>query len=171
MHLETERLLITDLRPDMAQAICENSQDEDTRRFVPDEVFETAEEAAEVINFLISQYGTEDGPLLHPVLKKSGENIGYVQLCPIAEGWEIGYHVAKQYTGNGYATEAVAAFLPVMAKKKGISSVYGICLKENIASEKVMKKCGFRNVFTSVGLYQGEDRMIVKNIWEASDER
>ena len=170
MHLETERLMIVDLRPDMAQVICENSQDEDNRRFVPDEVFDTAEEAGEVVKYLISQYETEDGPLLYPVLKKTGENIGYVQLCPVEEGWEIGYHIAKRYTGNGYAAEAVAAFLPVMAKKKGISVIYGICLRENAASEKVMEKCGFKNVFTGVGPYQGEDRMIVKNVWEAPEK-
>lgn len=165
MHIETERLIITDLCADMAQVICDNSQDEDNRRFVPDEVFETAEEAGEAVAYLMSQYETEDGPLLYPVLKKTGENIGYVQLCPVEEGWEIGYHIAKRYTGNGYAAEAVAAFLPVMAKKKGLSQIYGICLRENTASERVMEKCGFKNVFAGIGPYQGEDRMIVKNIW------
>ena len=39
--LKTERLTITEFTPDMAQAVHENSLDEDNRRFVPDEVFET----------------------------------------------------------------------------------------------------------------------------------
>ena len=42
--LKTERLTITEFTPDMAQAVHENSLDEDNRRFVPDEVFETVEE-------------------------------------------------------------------------------------------------------------------------------
>ena len=46
MRIETERLLITDFTPDMAEVVHLNSLDEDTRRFVPDEVFETIEEAA-----------------------------------------------------------------------------------------------------------------------------
>ena len=41
MRTKTKRLVITELTPDMAQAVHENSLDEDTRRFVPDEVFET----------------------------------------------------------------------------------------------------------------------------------
>lgn len=51
-NLETERLVITEFTPDMAQAVHENSLDEDTRRFVPDEVFETVEDAADAIDFL-----------------------------------------------------------------------------------------------------------------------
>ena len=149
----------------MAKAVHENSLDDDNRRFVPDEVFETENDARETVEFLISQYGSADGPLVYPVFTKRNENIGYVQLVPIDDGWEIGYHIAKKYTGNGYATEAVSAFLPVIAEKKSLSEIYGICLKENIASVKVMEKCGFENLYSGTGEYQGETRDIVKNIW------
>ncbi len=167
MYLETERLIVTDFTEDMAMDVHLNSLDEDNRRFVPDEVFETLEDAQETVSFLIGQYGGEEGPYVHPVLKKSGENIGYVQLVPVDDGWEIGYHMAKRYTGNGYATEAVRAFLPAAAKKKGLDRIWGICLAENKASAKVMEKCGFVNVFRGVGPYQGEQREIIKNIWFA----
>ena len=77
MRIETERLVITEFTPDMAQAVHENSLDEDNRKFVPDEVFETVEEARETIGFLISQYGGTAGPLAYPVLTKAGgANIG-----------------------------------------------------------------------------------------------
>lgn len=167
MNLETERLLITEFTMDMAQVVQENSVDEDNKRFVPDEVWETAEETKETLEFLISQYGAFDGPLVYPVIvKETEDNIGYVQLCPIDNGnWEIGYHIAKKYTGNGYATEAVRAFLPVIAKQAGITEVFGICLVENKASLAVMKKCGFENVFTGIGKYQGIDREIARNVW------
>ena len=86
MHLETERLIITDFTLDMAQDVHLNSLDEDNRRFVPDEVFETVEEARGTIEYLMGQYGGEEGPFVHPVLLKTGENIGYVQLVNIGEG-------------------------------------------------------------------------------------
>ena len=165
MHIETQRLIITDFTMDMAETVHLNSLDEDNRRFVPDEVFETVEEARETLEFLIGCYGGEDGPYVHPFLLKTGENIGYVQLVPIEEGWEIGYHVAKQYTGKGYATEAVRAFLPYAAEKKELSEIWGICLADNTASVKVMEKCGFTNVFRGEGPYQGQQRQIVRNIW------
>ena len=98
MRIETERLIITEFTPDMAQAVHENSLDEDNRRFVPDEVFETVDDARETIECLMGQYGRSDGPLVYPVLTKAGsKNIGYVQMAPIGNGiWEIGYHIAKQ---------------------------------------------------------------------------
>ena len=167
MRIETERLIITDFTPDMAEAVHLNSLDGDNRRFVPDEVFETTGEAREAIEYLIGRYGGEEGPFAYPVLLKTGENIGYVQLVRIGEGWELGYHIAKQYTGNGYATEAVRAFLPAAAAEKHLAAVYGICLAENTASARVMEKCGFTHVYRGPGQYQGADREIIRNIWYA----
>ncbi len=170
MRIETERLIITEFTPDMASDVCENSHDEDTGRFVPDEVFETVEDARETIAFLMNQYGRSDGPLAYPVLTKHDEsNIGYVQIVPIGNGdWEIGYHIAKSYTGNGYATEAVKAFLPVMAAEIGIHEVHGICLSENKASKHVLRKCGFIPVYEGIDEYQGEKREIFRSIWSGS---
>ncbi|MBQ1437695.1 MAG: GNAT family N-acetyltransferase [Ruminococcus sp.] len=161
--IETERLTITEFTPDMAQAVHENSLDEDNRRFVPDEVFETVDEAAETIEFLMSQYGGSDGPFVYPVLIKDGANIGYVQAIPLDDGfWEIGFHVGEKYTKNGYATEAVKAFLPVIMNKLGIEKIKGICLSENIASRKVMEKCGFVLEFEGIDSYQGDQRQICR---------
>lgn len=168
MRIETERLIITEFTPDMARDVCENSHDEDNRRFVPDEVFETVEDAKEAIAFLISRYGRTDGPLVYPILtKQDGINIGYVQMVPIGGGnWEIGYHIAKRHTGNGYATEAVKGFLPVITETLGINKVYGICLSENEASKQVLHKCGFNPVFEGIGDYQGERQPVYQSAWE-----
>lgn len=174
MRIETDRLLITNFSPDMAEAVHLNSLDEDTRRFVPDEVFETIDEARDTVEFLVGQYDSEEGPFVHPILLKTGENIGYVQLVKLEKGWEIGYHVAKSFTGNGYATEAVRAFLPVIAKEKHISEVYGICLAENKASIRVMEKCGFEAVDEACinkHDYQGQDRPICVFRWEPSKQK
>ena len=161
--IETERLTITEFTPDMAQAVHENSLDEDNRRFVPDEVFETVDEAAETIEFLMSQYDGSDGPFVYPVLIKDGANIGYVQAIPLDDGfWEIGFHVGEKYTKNGYATEAVKAFLPVIMNKLGMEKIKGICLSENIASRKVMEKCGFVLEFEGTDSYQGDQRQICR---------
>ena len=167
MRIETERLIITDFTPDMAEDVHKNSLDEDNRRFVPDEVFETVAAAREAIGYLMGQYGGSEGPFVHPVLTKTGENIGYVQMVNIGEGWELGYHIAKAFTGRGYATEAARAFLPAMAEEYHLDKIYGICLADNLASVRVMEKLGFENLFTGIGPYQGAQRPIVKNIWKA----
>ena len=90
MKIETERLIITEFTMDMAEAVHLNSLDEDNRRFVPDEVFETVEEAADTVGFLMGVYKNGDGPLVYPVLLKDGTYIGYVQAVPFDDGtWEV----------------------------------------------------------------------------------
>ena len=171
MRIETERLIITEFTPDMAQAVHENSLDEDNRRFVPDEVFETVEDAEETLAFLISRYGRSDGPFAFPVLTRAeGKNIGYVQLVPLGGGiWEVGYHIAKPYTGNGYAKEAVQAFLPFITDAIGINEVHGVCLADNTASRHVLARCGFIPVFEGISDYQGEQRKVFKSVWKKGD--
>ena len=163
MKIETERLIITEFTMEMAEAVHLNSLDEDNRRFVPDEVFETVEEAADTVGFLMSVYENGDGPLVYPVLLKDGTYIGYVQAVPFDDGtWEVGYHIGGNYTKKGYASEAVKAFLPVIMPKLGLSKISGICLADNKASIKVMERCGFVKEYEGIGPYQGEERMICK---------
>ena len=67
MRLETERLIITEFDLSMVESVHKNSLDDDNRRFVPDEVFETVEEAKETIEFLMSVYESGDGPQVYQV--------------------------------------------------------------------------------------------------------
>ncbi len=164
MRIETERLVITEFDLSMAESVHKNSLDEDTRRFVPDEVFETVEDAKETIEFLMTVYESGEGPFVYPVLLKDGRNIGYVQLVPIEAGYEVGYHIGKEYTNKGYATEALKAFLSEIMPKKELDKVYGICVSENLASKKVLEKSGFIKEYEGVGEYQGESRQIAKYI-------
>ena len=135
---------------------------------MPDEVFETVEEAAETVEFLMGCYISHEGPLVYPVLLKNGTYIGYVQAVPFDDGtYEIGYHIGGGYTKQGYATEAVTAFLPVIMYQLSIKEIKGICLADNKASVKVLERCGFTKLYEGVGNYQGEDRQICKFIFQS----
>jgi RimJ/RimL family protein N-acetyltransferase len=159
--------MITEFTLEMAEAVHLNSLDEDNRKFNPNEVFETVEIAKETVEFLMSVYENGDGPLVYPVLLLDGTNIGYVQAVPFDDGnWEIGYHIAKEYAGNGYATEAVEAFLPVIMEKLNITEMLGICVAENIASIKVLEKTGFVKEFEGMGTYQDEEREICRFVYK-----
>ena len=166
MNIKTERLEITEFTLDMVEAVHLNSLDEDNRKFNPNEVFETMEDAQDTVEFLMSVYENGDGPLVYPVLLPDGTNIGYVQAVPMDDDkWEVGYHIAQKYVGKGYATEAVKAFLPVVMKELNITEILGICVAENIPSIKVLEKAGFVKEFEGIGNYQGEDREICRFIY------
>jgi len=149
----------------MAESVHLNSLDEDNRKFVPDEVFETKDIAEKVLTSLISFYDIEGKPKVYAVVLNDGQHIGHVQAAPIGKGWEIGYHIGKAFTGNGYATEAVKVFLPFILDKLNISEIVGICHSSNMASRKVMENCGFTLQFERLGLYQWKIKKIRKYIY------
>ena len=158
-------LTIKTMDTSMCRDVWQNSLDEDNRRFVPDEVFETIEDAKEVIDFIIQSYDTKEGPFIYAVTRNEDDaNIGYVQLIKIDDGWEIGYHIAKRFTGHGYATTAVKLFLDYIKNKTDLKEIIGIALADNKASVRVLEKCGFSTVFVGAGPYQGKQRNIVKTI-------
>lgn len=165
LHIETERLRIVPFTAAMADSVCRNSLDRDNREFLPDEVFETPAEALETILYLMDCYDG-DGPQVYPVLLRDGTQIGHVQAVPLADGsWEIGYHIGAAYTGKGYATEAVRAFVPVIMDRLGINRIWGICRADNPASEAVLRRCGFAPQYKGPGLHHGRQREICRYLY------
>ena len=160
MKLQAERLYITHFTLDMAESVHLNSLDADNRRFVPDEVFETTAIAEKVIAQLMEFYDMDGKPKVYPILLNDGKQIGHVQAAPIRKGWEIGYHVGEAYTGKGYASEAVKIFLPFILEQLNICAIVGVCHADNIASCKVMEKCGFTLEHEGFGLYQRKVKKI-----------
>lgn len=157
MRIDTPRLIVTELDASMAEAVHRNSVDADNRRYLPDEVFETAEDARAAIAWLTGCCEKREGPQVFAVTLRDGTVIGQVEAAPITGGWEIGYHLASAYTGRGYATEAVRAFLPAIMARLRISEISGVCLKENTASAGVLTRCGFALVGEGPAKYQGRD--------------
>ena len=163
--IESSGLRIVKMNPSMYDDVFHNSQDEDNKRFVPDEVFDSLEEAKDVVDFIISSYDSLEGPYIYAIIKKEDNaNIGYVQLVKIDMGYEIGYHIAKRYTGNGYATKAVNLFLKYLKDNTELKEIHGIALYSNKASKRVLEKCGFKLIFEGYDLYQGERRKIIRTI-------
>ena len=167
LMIVTDRLIITEFDESMAECVHLNSLDEDNRMFVPDEVFETVQEAQDTIVSLIECYQGVDGPFVYPVLLRSGENIGYVQAVPIDDEWEVGYHIAARHTRNGYATEAVMAFVPVIMERLNIRQIWGICREDNLASRKVLEKCSFNLVYSGTGNYRGQKHEVCQYLYQA----
>jgi RimJ/RimL family protein N-acetyltransferase len=166
LYIETERLVITEFDETMIENVHENSLDDDIRRFVPDEVFETVEDARKTVLFLMGCYSGTNGPFVYPILLKNGENIGYVQVIPNENEWEIGYHIAKKHTRNGYATEAVSAFLPLIMPQLKIEKISGVSDIENRASCAVMEKCGFTLEYKGAGKMHGKVRTICRYTYQ-----
>ena len=163
--IESNRLRLLKMNQTMYYDVYRNSLDEDNKKYVPDEVFDSLEEASETVDQMIDNCGSQDGPFVYAVIRKEDNvNIGYVQLAKIVEDWEIGYHIAKLFAGNNYATEAVKIFIDYLKKNTDLKEIYGITLASNKASRMVLEKCGFESLYEGNGIYQGSRRKIIKTI-------
>ena len=56
---------------------------------------------------------------------------------------EISYHIARNYWGNGIATEAVSKVTEFGINELGLKRIQGLVRKENLASICVLKKNGY----------------------------
>ena len=77
------------------------------------------------------------------VIKKTilfeGEVAGNVVSFVHAGEREIGYWIGKEYWGMGVATQALAVFLDLEERRP----LYAYVAKHNVASIRVLQKCGF----------------------------
>lgn len=78
------------------------------------------------------------------VLKDNDHIIGSIDFkyVPRDGTTEVGYGMNPKYTGNGFMTEALAAFL-AFGKDLGIRSVLADTVPGNVKSQNVLKRCGF----------------------------
>ena len=76
---------------------------------------------------------------------KDGTHIGELCFKGLSEDGiaEIGYGIAEDYQGCGYATEAVSALADWALKQPGVSCVTAETEESNIASQRVLIKSGF----------------------------
>ena len=85
-------------------------------------------------------------------LKESGQFIGFIGLHSQPEQFEfspcveIGWRLAKEYWGNGYATEGSRAVLRYAFNELNLNKVVSFTAVLNTRSEAIMKKIGMIKV-------------------------
>lgn len=72
---------------------------------------------------------------------------------------EIGYSVAPNYQGRGFATSAAGQLIEIALESKLVDSVYAHMLAEPNASARVLEKCGMTKVSETVNSEIG-------NLWK-----
>ena len=79
------------------------------------------------------------------VLKENSHIIGSIDFkYPPRDGvTEVGYGMNPRYTGHGYMTEALHALLR-FGKEQGVKTVRADTRPDNVRSQNVLKRCGFR---------------------------
>jgi RimJ/RimL family protein N-acetyltransferase len=113
--METARLIIRRHLPEDMDPFVEFMTDEDATRFLDfDPAQKTPDGAAELLNYVVASYKSDDPVFALAVIdKETGAYIGSCGLSPLAddEGVECYYSLLPKYWGWGFATEASLAML------------------------------------------------------------
>ncbi len=87
--------------------------------------------------------------------------IGYevVYSCPAGKQVDIGYFLYPQYQGNGYATEALRLLIGFAFQKDGVYRINGTCITKNVASARLMERCGLTREAEQIDIEWHIDRL------------
>ncbi|HOP11518.1 MAG TPA: GNAT family N-acetyltransferase [Oscillospiraceae bacterium] len=148
MIIETNRLFLRELTMDDLENLHEILSDPDSMIHYPQPF--SHEKSIHWIQWNLENYATYGFGLWAVVLKNENRFIGdcgiTMQNINGKLEPEIGYHINKNYTGKGYATEAARACRNYAFDILKFQEVYSYMNYTNIASQKVAKKNGMRLV-------------------------
>ena len=146
--LETERLILRELKEDDAKTVFNNwTNDDEVSKYVRWSTHKNVKETEEYIKFEIERCKGKDYYNWGIILKENKELIGAIGAFPSEDGkTEIGYNISKKYWRNGYTTEALKRVLEHLNKDIGIHNFICSHAVQNPASGSVMKKAGFKYV-------------------------
>lgn len=113
--------------------------------------------------------------IVHKEHGKMIGTIGYHKWAVTDKCAEAGYALSRQYWNNGCVTEVFKEVISFGFEKMGLNRVEATCKLPNIASEKVMLKCGLqyegilrKRLFAKGDFHDLKIFSILKNEWERS---
>lgn len=111
-----------------------------------------ADEAAAVIARLDAQIAAEGSGFLAVARRSDGAFLGFCGIkrgpagTPIAGAPEIGWRLAREHWGRGYAREAAAAALDHAWRTTDAPRVFAITVHGNLRSRGLMERLGMRRL-------------------------
>jgi RimJ/RimL family protein N-acetyltransferase len=169
MLIATERLIIRDWTLDDVPGNLRLYGDPEVMKFLGGggKVRETDEECRESLEkFLELQRSRTGGFGAWAFLEKGGDQpIGTIllkHLPPENKDVEIGWHLAREFWGRGYATEAATAIMRYGFEDLGLDTIFAVLFAENVRSRAVTERLGMRYVGKTTKYYDLELELFEK---------
>lgn len=144
--LETQRLLLREIRPEDIDSIYDCFSNAEAMKYYGQDPFTDKAQAINLINHFTSihqeQKGMRWGIQLIGQDKLIG-TIGFNLWTPKYRRAEIGYEIHPDFWGQGYATEIISEVIQYGFRELQLARIGAVVLMDNEASHKVLKKSGF----------------------------
>jgi RimJ/RimL family protein N-acetyltransferase len=143
--IETARLIMRPFVPDDVDTYHTYIySDPDVTRYLPGGKPRPKERTQATLDFAI-EHGEKHGFTLWALIRKADQQfIGHCGLvyAPDSSDVELAYAIGKAFWGQGYTSEAAHASLRYGFETVGLDEIIALAYPENIASQRVMQKCG-----------------------------
>lgn len=143
--IETDRFFLRELTEEDATMFFELNNNSNVLKYTGDKPFSDIEEAR---NFLqnykeYEKYGFGRWAIVD---KATNESLGWCGLKyhPETKEVDLGFRIFEKYWNLGVATETAKACLDFGFSTLELQEIIGRAMKENLASIRVLEKCGMR---------------------------
>ena len=140
----TERLILRKVKESDALPMFLNwASDPEVAKYVAWSAHENVEMTKKIISIWLEEEESIKTIRFMITIKGSDEPFGNIDVVKYIDGNpEIGYCLSRKMWNKGYMSEACLAFIKYLFKL-GFNKVYVRAEKDNIASNRVIEKCGF----------------------------
>ena len=182
--IETERMRMRPFRMDDLDLIEALYCDAEVLRYSPFDVMSRVEAEAH-LKRITEDWSRDPLQSMEFVMeeKATGEKLGrcHILIDPETDTGMIGWFLRKAYWGQRYAEESGRALLRYCFETLGLHRVNALCNPENLASRKVLARCGLRQEawfrqkcrYVKGGVTSWEDELeyaVLASEWKASPE-
>ncbi len=144
----TERLILRKFNVnDDIQMFNNWASDEEVTKNLTWSAHKTIDETRKFIDIWIHNYNYVDNYNWAMQIKDTNELIGSIGLFYVDDfhhSCELGYCIGKKYWNKGYTTEASKAIIDYCFNRVGFNRITGCCFVGNVASRRVLEKCGMQ---------------------------
>lgn len=160
-NIHTARLVLRPLVAADAVEVNRIANQASVLKWMPDMV-STVAETEGLLRFFAGQYaeiGGGDVERIALAVERDGVLVGVVSVGvkeEVGGEMEVAYFLDEAAAGHGYATEAVGAVAAWGLGALGVGYLIAIVETDNVASQRVVEKCGFEKVDMRMILNTGD---------------
>ncbi len=149
--LETERLLIREMRHEDAEALFDMDKNPNVHKYLWQKPNTHIDEIHSYIDMVRSQYDRNNIGRFSTIIKETNELIGWTGIKYIDDHvengktnfYDYGYRLDEKFWNKGYATEASKVWLDYGFNQMNIKEMNAYTHFDNGASNHVLQKVGF----------------------------
>ena len=146
--LETENLVLRELRPADAPKVLELFSDPEVVRYYDLDLFSTIEEACRLVDRFVQRFEKRIG-IRWAITERSSTGdlvgtCGYNLWIQPSHRGVLGYDLARTHWNRGIMTEALTAVLQLGFGKMALNRIEALVMSGNEASYRLLDKLGFQ---------------------------